>query len=209
MKHAMALAMAFALVVGVIAASAQQATTAGSTTTKKKAVAKTSTPVSVQLNEMKLAIDAQQRQIQQLTQQVQSRDSQIQQLQQQVGQVQSEAAAAQQKADAAASQTTQQQQDVASVKTDVTDLKQNATNTALSLQETQKNVKDAMESPLAIHYKGVTITPEASPQQKLCGVRTRSAPTSIHLSIQFRLMARCRVTCRNSLAPAVSRVFRC
>ncbi len=44
MKHVMALALAFALVVGVIAASAQQATTAGSTTTKKKAVAKTSTP---------------------------------------------------------------------------------------------------------------------------------------------------------------------
>ncbi|MGD0179935.1 MAG: hypothetical protein ABSC15_08985 [Terriglobales bacterium] len=160
MKHLMALAVAFALVVGAIAASAQQATTAGSTTTKKKAVAKTSTPsVSVQLNEMKLAIDAQQRQIQQLTQQVQSRDSQIQQLQQQVGQVQSEATAAQQKADAAASQSTQQQQDVASVKSDVTDLKQNATNTALSLQETQKNVKDALESPLAIHYKGITITP--------------------------------------------------
>src|SRR5271155_98741 len=144
----------------VIAASAQQAATAGTTTTKRKAVAKTSTPsVSVQLNEMKLALEAQQRQIQQLTQQVQSRDSQIQQLQQQVGQVQSEAATAQQKADTAASATTHQQQDVASVKTDVTDLKQNATNAALSLQETQKNVRDALESPLAIHYKGITLTP--------------------------------------------------
>src|SRR5580692_10151175 len=133
MKHVMALALAFALVVGALAASAQQGTTAGTaTTTKKRAVAKTSTPsVAIQLNEMKLAIDAQQRQIQQLTQQVQSRDAQIQQLQQQVGQVQS----------------------------DATDLKQNATNTALSLQETQKNVKDALESPLAIHYKGITITP--------------------------------------------------
>ena len=45
------------------------------------------------------------------------------------------------------------------MKTDVTDLKQNATNAALSLQETQKNIKDQLESPLAIHYKGVTITP--------------------------------------------------
>jgi hypothetical protein len=45
------------------------------------------------------------------------------------------------------------------VKTDVTDLKQNATNAALSLQETQKNVRDALESPLAIHYKGITLTP--------------------------------------------------
>ena len=45
------------------------------------------------------------------------------------------------------------------MKTDVTDLKQNATNAALSLQETQKNIQTSLESPLAIHYKGVTITP--------------------------------------------------
>ena len=66
-----------------------------------------------------------------------------------------------QKADAAAcSNGTQQQQEMSLLsKTDVSDLKQNATNSALSLQETQKNVKDALESPLAIHYKGITITP--------------------------------------------------
>src|SRR5208282_6815089 len=72
---------------------------------------------------------------------------------------QNAASQAAQKADTAASQSAQQQQDVATVKSDVTDLKQNVTNAALSLQETQKNVKDAMESPLAIHYKGITITP--------------------------------------------------
>ena len=43
--------------------------------------------------------------------------------------------------------------------TDVADLKQNATSTALSLQETQKNLRSEIESPLAIHYKGITITP--------------------------------------------------
>ncbi len=163
MKHgmALALALALALVVGAFAAPAPQDTTAGSSkSTKKKAVAKTSAPsVSVQLSEMKLAIDAQQRQIQQLTQQVQSRDAAIQQLQQQVGQAQSAASQAAQKADTAASQSAQQQQDVAAVRTDVTDLKQNATNAALSLQETQKNIQSSLESPLAIHYKGITITP--------------------------------------------------
>jgi hypothetical protein len=45
------------------------------------------------------------------------------------------------------------------VHTDVADLKQNATSTALSLQETQKNLRSEIESPLAIHYKGITITP--------------------------------------------------
>jgi archaellum component FlaC len=161
MKHAIAFALAFALVAGAFASPAPQDTTAGSgTSTGKKAVAKRSEPsVSTQLSEMKRAIDAQQQQIQQLMNQLQSRDAVIQQLQQQVGQVQSAVGQAAQKADTAVSQTTQQQQDVAAVKSDVTDLKQNVTNAALSLQETQKNVKDALESPLAIHYKGITITP--------------------------------------------------
>jgi hypothetical protein len=159
MKHTMALAVAFALAFGAVTAPVAQNTATG-TSTKKKAVAKTAAPsVSTQLNEMKLAIDSQQRQIQQLTQQVQSRDAVIQQLQQQVGQVQTAASQAAQQAATAASQSAQQQQDVAAVRTDVTDLKQNATNAALSLQETQKNIQSSLESPLAIHYKGVTITP--------------------------------------------------
>ena len=45
------------------------------------------------------------------------------------------------------------------LKSDVTDLKTNVNNTALSLQETQKNVNAAIESPMALHYKGITITP--------------------------------------------------
>jgi hypothetical protein len=160
MKHAMALALAFALVVSALAAPAPQATTASNTGTKRKAAAKASeSSVSVQLSEMKQAIDAQQQQIQQLIQKVQSRDAVIQQLQQQVGQAQSAASQAAQTAATAASQSAQQQQDVAAVRTDVTDLKQNATNAALSLQETQKNIQSSLESPLAIHYKGITVTP--------------------------------------------------
>ena len=41
----------------------------------------------------------------------------------------------------------------------MTDLKTNATNAALTLQETQKTMRDQFESPLAIHFKGITITP--------------------------------------------------
>jgi hypothetical protein len=161
MKHVIALALAFALVASAFAAPPPQDTTARSSTgTRKKATAKSSAPsVSTQLSEMKRAIDAQQGQILQLMNQVQSRDAVIQQLQQQVGQVQSAASQAAQKADTAASQSAQEQQDVAAVRTDVTDLKQNATNAALSLQETQKNIQSSLESPLAIHYKGITITP--------------------------------------------------
>ena len=157
MKHAMVLALAFALVGSALAAPAPQGTAASST--RKKAAKTPATSVSTQLSEMKRAIEAQQQQILQLMNQVQSRDAAIQQLQQQVGQAQSAASQAAQKADTAASQNAQQQQDVAAVRTDVTDLKQNATNAALSLQETQKNIQSSLESPLAIRYKGITITP--------------------------------------------------
>ena len=154
MKHATALALAFALVIGAFAAAAPQDTTAGSST-KKKAVAKTAAPsVSTQLSEMKRAIDAQQQQILQLMNQRTESGCGDPAVAAAGGPSPECGEPAAQKADTAASQVAQQQQDVAAVKSDVTDLKQNATNAALSLQETQKNVKDAMESPLAIHYKG-------------------------------------------------------
>jgi hypothetical protein len=48
---------------------------------------------------------------------------------------------------------------VTELKSDVTDIKGNLTNTALSLQETQKNVTEIVQSPAALHFKGITITP--------------------------------------------------
>jgi len=38
-------------------------------------------------------------------------------------------------------------------------LKTNVTNTALAVQESQKRVNEEIESPVAVHFKGVTITP--------------------------------------------------
>jgi hypothetical protein len=117
------------------------------------------TSVNARLASMQQAIEAQQQQINQLMQQLQSRDKTIDQLQQQVNQTQSAASQAQQRAEAASSeagQTRQQQSEVTALKSDVTDLKENLTNTAVSLQETQKNLG---ESPLALRFKGITITP--------------------------------------------------
>jgi hypothetical protein len=131
---------------------------AGTGTTRTQGTKrKTASPnVSAQLSQMQKSIDAQQQQIQQLMQQLQSRDQQVQQLQQQMNQVQGTANQAQQKADTATSQSIQQQQDVGAVRSDVTDLKDTVANTAQALQETQKTVS---ESPLAIRFKGITITP--------------------------------------------------
>ena len=161
MKRFMAVVLSMTLVGSVIAAQAQNTTTTTTTTTKtrKKTAPKKAGPtVSEQLGELKLAIEAQQQQIRQLSDQVQTRDQKIQTLEQRLDQNQSTAVQAQTKADAAAQQAAEQQQTVVAIKSDVTDLKTTATNNAMTLQETQKTIH-GLESPLAIHFKGITITP--------------------------------------------------
>src|SRR5271165_7045939 len=114
---------------------------------------------SSELKELKDAIAAQQQQIQQLQQQVQSRDAAIQQLQQQVGQAQATATDAQKAAAAAAlAQAPKSEEEINALEHQVTDLKAVSANTVEGLQDTQKRVSD-LESPLAIHYKGITLTP--------------------------------------------------
>jgi hypothetical protein len=108
---------------------------------------------------MKDAISAQQQQIQQLQQQIQSRDQAIQQLQQQVGQAQSTAQQAQETANAAVPKAEDlDKQYMGSLQHDVADLTTVSGNTVNELQEAQKRIS-GLESPLAIHYKGITITP--------------------------------------------------
>jgi flagellar motor protein MotB len=157
MKRMMAVVVSMALAGSVIAVQAQEAT-APATATRKKAAKKAVPAISEQLSEMKQAIDAQQQQIKQLSDLIQTRDQKIQQLEQRLDQSQTAATQAQAKADSAAAQTADQGQAVMALKGDVTDLKSSYTNTALTLQETQKRIVDN-ESPLAIHVKGITITP--------------------------------------------------
>jgi hypothetical protein len=115
--------------------------------------------VSKELKDMKDAIAAQQQQIQQLQQQVQNRDQAIQSLQKQVSDAQAAAQAAQQTANAAVPQAEAlDKQYFDPLQHDVADLKAVSGNTVNELQETQKRVA-GLESPLAIHYKGITLTP--------------------------------------------------
>ena len=159
MKRIMAVTLSFALAGSVIASQAQQGTSTTTTKSTRKIAKKAGPTVSEQLGEMKQAIDAQQQQIKQLSDLVQTRDQKIQQLEQRLDQSQAAATQAQSKADAAVAQNTEEQQAVMALKSDVTDLKTTATNNAMTLQETQKSIKDTFESPLAIHFKGITLTP--------------------------------------------------
>ena len=156
MKRLLAQVLLFALV-GTLVAQAQ---TAAPAPKKRKAAPKASAPsVATQLKTMSEALEAQQKQIQELRQELQSRDQSVQQLQQRLDQNQTAATQAQAKAETAAAEASKQEQSVTVLRSDVDDLKQNASTTALTLQETQKSIKDAIESPMAIHYKGVSITP--------------------------------------------------
>ena len=98
------------------------------------------------------ALAAQQQEIQALRDELHKKDQAVQQ-------VQAVATDAASKADSAQAEAAQQQQAVGQLKSDVSDLRTNVTNTALSVQETQKNVNAEIENPIALHFKGVTISP--------------------------------------------------
>jgi hypothetical protein len=156
MKRLLARVLSFALV-GTTIALAQ---TAAPAPKKRKAPKAPAAPsVATQLRTMSEALEAQQKQIQELRQEIQTRDQSVQQLQQRLDQSQAAATQAQAKAESAAAEASKQGESVTVLRGDVDDLKQNASTTALTLQETQKSIKEAIESPLAIHYKGVSITP--------------------------------------------------
>jgi hypothetical protein len=158
MKRVLARVLLFALLGSTMVASAQQASK-GTAKAKKAPKAPAAPSVASQLKTMSDALAAQQKQIEDLRQELQTRDQAVQQLQQRLDQSQSAAAAASAKADSATATASQQAESVTALRSDVNDLKQNASTTALTLQETQKNIKDAIESPAAIHYKGITLTP--------------------------------------------------
>ena len=120
----------------------------------KKKAAPAITAADVQA--LKDAIASQQAALAQQQQQIQQLRDELQRKDQGVQQAQTAASDAAGKADAAQAAATQQQAAVSELKSDVTDLKGTVTNTVVNLQETQKNLS---ESPMALHYKGITITP--------------------------------------------------
>ena len=121
---------------------------------KAKPAAATLTAADVQT--LKDAIASQQAALAQQQQQLQELRDELHKKDQVVQQAQTAAADAANKADVIQAQSNKDQQAVTELKGDVTDLKTNMASTVVTLQETQKTIS---ESPLAIHIKGITITP--------------------------------------------------
>ena len=126
---------------------------------KPKKAARPAPITAADVQALKDAIASQQAALAQQQQQIQELRDELHHRDQAVQQAQSAATDAATKADAAQSTATQQQSTVAALSTDVSDLKTNMVSTVNTLQETQKNVTDAISSPIALHYKGITITP--------------------------------------------------
>jgi hypothetical protein len=145
-----------ALTLAALSAGAWAQTTA-TTPVKKKHKPVAAAPAqpavtAADVQELRNALAAQQQQIQALQEELHRKDQATQQAQSAASDAAAQAAAAQ-------AQANQQQAAVGQLKVDFADLRTNVLNTAVTVQETQKTVNAALDSPVALHFKGVTLTP--------------------------------------------------
>lgn len=164
MKRTLSLVVCVCALTGIMAAQAGQTTTprrtrtkTTTTTTVRTSTAKTN--VAAEIQQMKAMLQQQQQEIEELKQQLATRDQSAQQAQQQAAAAASAAQQASSKADTAATQAAAAQDAANSLKSDVSDVQAKTASVATAVQEEQKKVTDMVESPLAIRYKGVTLTP--------------------------------------------------
>ena len=159
-----------ALVATVFAAAqlpvfAQTTTSTTSTTTTTKTTRHPKkhkeTAEEIQLRELRESLRAQQDQIDALKAQVASKSADAATAQQTAADAQTQAAAAAASAAQAQAAATAAAQKVDTVSSSVTDLKTTTTTLADTVTTGHKKLQDEIESPLALHYKGVSITPVA------------------------------------------------
>lgn len=140
-------------------------TTASSPSTPKrvhrKPVPKGPT-VQQQIEELRQQEQADHGQIDNLKQQLSDRDAQLQAAQQAAQQAQAAAQAAQQAAQQQQQTLSATSESVSSLQNSVSDLKANNVSLASTIQTNQAEVKKAIETPEAVHYKGITLSPAGS-----------------------------------------------
>jgi hypothetical protein len=170
MKKQILAAMVAMLVFSTLSLHAQTGTTAASssTATTKKARAKKETAEQKAIRELEEKVAAQQEQINALMQQNAAKDAALSTAQSTASTAQTQAAEAQSQAQsaaaaaqAAAAATQSQAADVTTLKSTVTDLKNNNATLVENINSTKADLNDKIDSPAAIRYKGVTITPVA------------------------------------------------
>jgi hypothetical protein len=149
MKHLMSVVLVASMAVSALA----------QTKPVKKIRKSTAPTVQSQIDDLKKMITDQQQQIQALTRQLQQREHAGEQAREQASAARSAADEARTAANSSAQKADEAQSALTKVNADLTDVKANATSAAVAMQEQQKAFTNATESPLTLHYKGITITP--------------------------------------------------
>jgi hypothetical protein len=114
-----------------------------------------------EVRELREQLKSQQDQIDALKAQMAGKDQSAAAAQQSAADAAAQAAAAKQEADAAAAAAAAASSKADAVSSSVTDLKTTTAGLTETVIGTQKKVEDEIDSPAAIHYKGITITPVA------------------------------------------------
>jgi hypothetical protein len=166
MKKQLQAAIAAVLVFGTLSLHAQTDATAPTTakakksrTAKAKKVKESKEEIAIRELQEKMA--AQQAQIDALTQQNAAKDAALSAAQSTAAAAESQATAATTQAQSATAAAQSQADTVNGLKSTVTDLQGANASLAGTISTTKTELNEKIESPSAIHYKGVTITPVA------------------------------------------------
>lgn len=141
-------------------APAQTSSQAKSQTTKRHREKKESA-TQIQLRELQEQLKAQQEQIDALKSQLSTRDQQVEQSQQAVSTAQSQAEAATTAANQAQQTATEASTKQQALESTVADMKTANAGLQETVVNNQTEFKSEIENPVALHYKGVSITPVA------------------------------------------------
>jgi hypothetical protein len=154
--------MAAILVISSLSLQAQ-------TSTAKKPVARkpvakkapVESPVEREIRELREQMQSQQSQIDALKRDNADKDAKLAAAQQSAQGAEAAAASASAKADSLSTSLSANTEAVSTLNSTVTDIKSTNIGLAQTLSDTKKSINDAMENPLALRYKGLTITPVA------------------------------------------------
>ena len=154
--------MAAILVISSISLQAQTSTTnkpAARKPVAKKAPAES--PIEREIRELREQMQSQQAQIDALKRENADKDAKLAAAQQSAQGAEAAAATASAKADSLSSSVSANAETVSTLNNTVTDLKSTNVGLAQTISDTKKSITDQLDSPLAIRYKGLTITPVA------------------------------------------------
>jgi hypothetical protein len=150
------------LVISSISLQAQT-TTAKKPATRRVAQKKApvESPMEREIRELREQMQSQQAQIDALKQQNADKDAKLAAAQQSAQGAESAAATAAAKVDSLTSSLSANTEAVSNLSSSVTDLKSTNVGLAQTISDTKKSFSDQLENPLALRYKGLTITPVA------------------------------------------------